>query len=135
MLAIDAGQALIQRAPPMAAAGDAHPYLKRAVQGSLEGNAPVLKEHCAPEMVERFSGIAKTLQAQVRGFSCRLGTGICCRLLMQPLLRATLTGVRPLPCRVCSLHLPWALEAACKLHMLRRPCPSSDTKVLRAGPV
>ena len=34
------------------------------VKGSLEGNKPVLKEHCAPEMVERFSGIhnAKTQQ-------------------------------------------------------------------------
>ena len=35
------------------------------IKGSLEGDAPLLKQHCAPEMVERFSGIFAAQQAQV----------------------------------------------------------------------
>ena len=41
------------------------------VKGSMEGNQPVLKQHCAPEMVERFSGIHNAKKAQVR-FLCPL---------------------------------------------------------------
>lgn len=43
------------------------------IKGSLEGNASLLKQHCAPEMVERFSGIYAAQQAQVGSMlsSCR----------------------------------------------------------------
>lgn len=36
------------------------------IKGSLDGNALLLKEHCAPEMVERFTGIFAAQQAQAR---------------------------------------------------------------------
>ena len=36
------------------------------IKGSLEGDVPLLKQHCAPEMVERFSGIFAAQKAQVR---------------------------------------------------------------------
>ena len=40
------------------------------VKGSMEGNQPVLKQHCAPEMVERFSGIHRAKKDQVPLSSC-----------------------------------------------------------------
>ncbi|KAK9797431.1 hypothetical protein WJX73_003158 [Symbiochloris irregularis] len=36
------------------------------IKGSLEGDVPLLKQHCAPEMVERFSGIFAAQKAQGR---------------------------------------------------------------------
>jgi len=37
----------------------------------LEGELAVLREHCAPEMLERLSGIIRAEQAQARPFARR----------------------------------------------------------------
>lgn len=36
------------------------------IRAYLEGNRTLLKEHCAPEMLERLSGLISAQQAQAR---------------------------------------------------------------------
>ncbi len=38
------------------------------IRAYLEGEMGVLREHCAPEMLERLSGLIRAQQAQARPF-------------------------------------------------------------------
>ena len=92
------------------------------IKGSLEGDAPLLKQHCAPEMVERFSGVFAVQQAQVQAFQAQQHSRLFMHGLCLPSMLSDSTTLRCAP-KLTHIYLPKIIRR----HMLTRTDCADDS--------